>query len=370
MSVAEIIAFEPRRVERQRGRGCVDTPVSIPIALDDLGLSPAAFRVFCALSRRARLVDGGWWMVEGLGEIGRVCFAGALPSAQAPRLRIMASDAIKELELFGLVLVDRVGRGRENRYQVMPQEAWRKPRRNAKLRRGKSKIAAADAAPIAVADPVLPPPEPAAIEVEAQAEPDIVCEFEITNTDGQPYEDPVELPPDVPLSSFDHKAYNWAEFAIGCPQVPQRFWVYTLKLMESVKLQREQTGHPDPIGDVEVYAKRVLAKTGQARYEYWSKLVGSVPAVAQNAALRWGQTVPAIDPETARSLIHGYWRELGLGWADERLVAWMAQAEQFFEGFKYDPRSSNFHTLPEPVSAKLCGDLEATVQCLFAGGKS
>jgi hypothetical protein len=368
MSVAEIINFEPRLFGRQRERNRF-VPISIPIALDDLGLSPAAFRVFCALSRRARLMgDGNWCVVEGLGEIGRICFAGALPTAKAPRLRIMASDAIRELEFFGLVVVDRVGRGRENRYQIMPQNAWKQPRvawKKAKVRRPKS---SASIIADAVVEAEIAGEVASSIDDQsAQVEPDIVCEVEITDEDGQPFEE-ID-PPDVPLSSFDHKTYIWEEFTIGCPQVPQRFWSYTLKLMEGVKRQREQTGHPNPIGEVEVFAQGVLRKQGQERYQYWINLSKPISETVANRALHWSETVPAIDPESARAIVHSYWRDLGLGWGDERLMAWMAQAERFFDGFKYSA-AINFYNLPEPILAKLCGDLEATVRRLFPGAQS
>jgi hypothetical protein len=102
--------------------------------LDDLGLSAAAFRVYCRIVRRA-------------GE-GGVCFESLPKIAKAVRLwRPAVTRALQELEARGLVrVVDRPGRSSE--IAPTPAERWRPNQGGKHTRSGFSPGAGRKTAPV------------------------------------------------------------------------------------------------------------------------------------------------------------------------------------------------------------------------------
>lgn len=82
-------------------------------SIDDAGLSPYAFRAYCHLARRANRVNKAW---PGMSSMGRVC---GFSESTAKR-------AVKELEVFGMVVVERSKGGRDtNRYILTSPSKWR-----------------------------------------------------------------------------------------------------------------------------------------------------------------------------------------------------------------------------------------------------
>ena len=102
------------------------TPVFIHSELDDLGLTPNAFRVYCHLARRAG--TGVAW--PSYQSIGSVCFGPSTPSADYARR--LAIEAVKELVTFGLIAKeirtqDNDGHttgNKTNVYYLTPQSQW------------------------------------------------------------------------------------------------------------------------------------------------------------------------------------------------------------------------------------------------------
>jgi hypothetical protein len=107
-----------------------DLPIFIHSAVDDLGLTARAFRVYAHLARRADKSGAAW---PTYAEMGRVCFAAEFETAGRPineaTTRRWAIDAISELETRGLVrkfkrLTD-AGDQTSNGYELTPQSEWR-----------------------------------------------------------------------------------------------------------------------------------------------------------------------------------------------------------------------------------------------------
>lgn len=101
-------------------------PVFIHSELDDMGLTPNAFRVYCHLARRAG--TGVAW--PSYQSIGSVCFGTSTPSADYARR--LAIEAVKELVTSGLVAKeirtqDNDGQttgNKTNVYYLTPQSQW------------------------------------------------------------------------------------------------------------------------------------------------------------------------------------------------------------------------------------------------------
>ena len=97
-----------------------DIPVFIHRELDDLGLSPNAFRLYCHLARRAG--SGMAW--PSYQSMGDHCFMG---QAEAGRRRNIAIEAMKEL--VERALIKKVARkdgeiNQTNLYYLTPRDEW------------------------------------------------------------------------------------------------------------------------------------------------------------------------------------------------------------------------------------------------------
>jgi hypothetical protein len=99
---------------------------SLPDAVDDMGLTPRAFRVYVHLARRSR--DGAVFG-ESYGKIGRVCFAAEYTAKGKPANRTTARQwamrAMNELEERGLVHRAIDDSARTNLYNLTPEGEWR-----------------------------------------------------------------------------------------------------------------------------------------------------------------------------------------------------------------------------------------------------
>jgi len=101
-------------------------PVFIHSELDDMGLTPNAFRVYCHLARRAG--TGVAW--PSYQSMGNVCFGPSTPSADYARR--LAIEAVKELVTFGLIAKElrtqdsdgAVTGNKTNVYYLTPQSQW------------------------------------------------------------------------------------------------------------------------------------------------------------------------------------------------------------------------------------------------------
>lgn len=97
-----------------------DIPVFIHRELDDLGLSPNAFRLYCHLARRAG-TGTAWPSYQSMGDH---CFMG---QAEAGRRRNIAIEAMKELVDQGLIkkITRKDGEKNEtNLYYLTPRSEW------------------------------------------------------------------------------------------------------------------------------------------------------------------------------------------------------------------------------------------------------
>lgn len=87
--------------------------VFIHSSLDDAGLSPYAFRIYCHIARRANRSNSAW---PGLGSIARVC---GLSESTARR-------ALKELEDREMLIVQRcMGGNSTNIYSLTSEKHWK-----------------------------------------------------------------------------------------------------------------------------------------------------------------------------------------------------------------------------------------------------
>lgn len=101
-------------------------PVFIHSELDDMGLTPNAFRVYCHLARRAG--TGVAW--PSYQSMGKVCFGSVTPSEDYARR--LAIEAVKELVTFGLIAKEirtqdddgHVTGNKTNVYYLTPQSQW------------------------------------------------------------------------------------------------------------------------------------------------------------------------------------------------------------------------------------------------------
>src|SRR5436305_6092762 len=84
-------------------------------ALDDLGLTPAEFRVYAHLSRRAG--NGVAW--PAINSIAKVC--------RLSRHTVIA--AFNNLERHGLLQIERGGGAATNHYRLIEIHSWPKPAR-------------------------------------------------------------------------------------------------------------------------------------------------------------------------------------------------------------------------------------------------
>jgi hypothetical protein len=206
-------------------------------------------------------------------------------------------------------------------------------------------------------------------------EPQITVEYSFEDDQGNPIDEQnlgvaaaIETPETVAAVAFDPESYNWSAYpGQSCAQVPIEFWRYSLGQVEAIKRERDAAFHPKPIGDPESYCRGMLQKQGLQRYLAWRKQFDVQPAFAKPApGIHWGSTTPVMDVDMARSLVKQFWRDLGLGWEQPDLLAWMAQAEAMFEGFAYNPKSG-FPTMPDAVVIKLCSDLQTTLTQRLGG---
>jgi hypothetical protein len=99
-----------------------DLPVFIHSDVDDLPLTPNAFRLYCHLARRAG--NGTAW--PSYQSMGDTCFKGLSDSADYRRR--LALENMKELVKAGLVAkeerTDGAGRNLTNVYYLTPRSAW------------------------------------------------------------------------------------------------------------------------------------------------------------------------------------------------------------------------------------------------------
>jgi DnaD/phage-associated family protein len=99
-----------------------DLPVFIHSDVDDLPLTPNAFRLYCHLARRAG--NGTAW--PSYQSMGDTCFKGLSESADYRRR--LALENMKELVSAGLVAkeerTDGAGRNLTNVYYLTPRSAW------------------------------------------------------------------------------------------------------------------------------------------------------------------------------------------------------------------------------------------------------
>ena len=79
-------------------------PVWIHSRLDELGLTLEAFRIYCHLARRAGNKDTAW---PSYASMASSCFRGSYPNSPLSSLKRKAMDAVKELEAWGLIAVER-----------------------------------------------------------------------------------------------------------------------------------------------------------------------------------------------------------------------------------------------------------------------
>lgn len=87
--------------------------VFIHSSLDDAGLSPYAFRIYCHIARRANRSNSAW---PGLGSIARVC---GLSESTARR-------ALKELEDREMLIIQRcMGGNSTNIYSLTSEKCWK-----------------------------------------------------------------------------------------------------------------------------------------------------------------------------------------------------------------------------------------------------
>ncbi|MCA9836218.1 MAG: helix-turn-helix domain-containing protein [Trueperaceae bacterium] len=115
-------------------------PVFIHSAIDDLGLSLGAFRVYGHLARRAGSSNSAW---PSYSSIGEHCFRSSYPKAQEATLRRKALAAVAELKKFGLIEVQerKLGTTKANKsniYALVPLNTWLQKRdeiRKAKQRK-------------------------------------------------------------------------------------------------------------------------------------------------------------------------------------------------------------------------------------------
>lgn len=216
----------------------------------------------------------------------------------------------------------------------------------------------------------------AGANLSAIDEPQITVEYSFEDDQGNPINEQnlgvaaaIETPETVATVAFDPESYNWSAYpGRSCTQVPIEFWRYSLGQVEAIKRERDAALHPKPIGDPESYCRGMLQKQGLQRYLAWQKQVSGVqPAFVKPApGIHWGSTTPVMDVDMARSLVKQFWRDLGLGWEQPDLLAWMAQAEAQFQGFAYNPKSG-FPTMPDAVVIKLCSDLQTTLTQRLGG---
>ena len=104
-----------------------DLPIFIHRELDDLGLTPDAFRVYAHLVRRFNTeFNAAWPKVRSMAEI---CFRSRFPNAQPETLDRKVQRAIRELESFGLLIVEsrfEDNRQLSNAYVLTARESWRR----------------------------------------------------------------------------------------------------------------------------------------------------------------------------------------------------------------------------------------------------
>jgi hypothetical protein len=107
-----------------------DLPIFIHSTVDDLGLTPNAFRVYGHLARRTNRNTNTAW--PSYAEIGKVCFESLYtrrktrkaPGVESENMRRMAIAAVDELIEAGLVRKTiRPGRT-SNEYELTPKEEW------------------------------------------------------------------------------------------------------------------------------------------------------------------------------------------------------------------------------------------------------
>lgn len=332
---------------------------SVFAALDEAGLSTAAFRVFCHLYRLGMMAQ------KSLQSIGKECFSGTYPNAKAPRLRILAARAIEELEQRGLVAVDRSNAG--NIYEIAPIAAWVEAdpgweNPNQRQRSGKARKSSQSIGSPSL--PMEPEPEPEEdepleITVEYAIDGDEVTLINEQSTDLVP--ESITEPDPAP---FDPTTYDWLNLVPS--EIPAEFWQHTMRIVKTIQAERDANGHDRPIGDVESYCTTMLRKNGRQRYEKWLAKQVSTPTI-DTVGIHWSGVQPVMDIENARLLIKEYWRTLQLGWMHPDLVSWMRRAESFFPSFRFTPQS-NFYNLPDQVVIKLCSDMQATIEARVKAG--
>lgn len=115
-----------------------EKPIYIDWELDDLGLTPEAYRVYCHLSRRAGN-DG--YAYPSYKSIGKACFSQVMRAGKSDghenrlskpmsesRQKLLAMWAIKELVEFGLISIQErwtdAGDRATNIYILQPKENW------------------------------------------------------------------------------------------------------------------------------------------------------------------------------------------------------------------------------------------------------
>ncbi|WP_034340265.1 hypothetical protein [Deinococcus misasensis] len=110
-------------------------PIYVDWQVDDLPVTGNALRVYVRLSRRAQSKGYAHSGYKDLGEALRASY----PTASSATLRRRAIEAIKELELLGLVRVetqkDQDGGNATNHYHLLDREDWFEARRVAEQRR-------------------------------------------------------------------------------------------------------------------------------------------------------------------------------------------------------------------------------------------
>jgi hypothetical protein len=104
----------------------VRLPIFVHSAIDDMGLSLGAFRVYGHLARRAGLNNSAWPSYTSIGE---QCFRASYPTAKSDTLRRKAIAAVSELKKKGLVDVQqrKIGNtegNKSNVYSLVPLDQW------------------------------------------------------------------------------------------------------------------------------------------------------------------------------------------------------------------------------------------------------
>jgi hypothetical protein len=172
----------------------------------------------------------------------------------------------------------------------------------------------------------------------------------------------VAIEPPIP---FCAETYDWNQYdGPGAGGSDPGFWSYALN-----KITAYANLNPGKIGDIPAYALGGLRKQGGKKYVEYLQAMGQIGVTVSGSELHYSTPAPylaaakgSLDPTSDTAIVKHYWAELGLGWEDKRLLAWLDAAQNDFE-VRLPPRTSlSLYHLSDAILSKLANDLRISFE--------